>query len=269
VDDGLPRWVATHIVLGTYGNGAFTDGESIAQAETRLGRTVGPVQLKFVLTQDYTGVGCQVEVTATRADTGASEVLRGKILPGMKSGDLVLLRPCPHHKHPSPSWFVDVTNIAQLGGKGMGSLSGQVVNDGPAWHSSVGVAVTAGAYIPWACDVLFLGWEPECRVDYLGRVHVVYNKDGALLHRTWQPGQSAWSAADCITRLAGWPDACERHAFEIVGPLLLVTCESAGERVWFLSTDQGQHWDYRSGNVAFNGMTNVQTTVDYMGRVWG
>jgi len=161
---------------------------------------------------------------------------------------------------------VDVTNAVEVSGDGY--LACQVVNDGPSWRSSSGVIVTHQAYSPYACDVLLQQYEPELRTDYLGRVHCVYNKEGALLRRTWQVGQAAWSAADNLTQKANWPSACQHHAFEIVAGTLLVTCESAGTRVWFRSDDNGHHWSYRSGNVAGGDLTHAQSVVDYLGRVW-
>ncbi len=265
---GIPRWVAVHLVLGSLAGGVFTDGESIADAEARLGRTVGACQLKLVLTSQYLGTGKTVWVTATRADNGESQVLTTVIPPNSPVGTIVLLRPCPHHKYPSPSWFTDVTAAAEVSGDGY--LACQIVNDGSSWRSSGGVIVVHGAYASFACDVLLQEWEPECRTDYMGRAHVVYNREGMLYHRIWQVGQQAWGEAICLTQRANWVTTCAHHAFEIVGPVMLVTCESGGERVWFQSTDSyGETWSYRSGTVAFSGLTNVQTTVDYMGRVWG
>lgn len=86
-DLGVPRWVAVHLVLGTW-NGAFVDGESIADAEARLGRTVGPVQLKLELLADYSGTGATVSVTATAA---ARRRPRMSTLPTVRA---VVLRQC-------------------------------------------------------------------------------------------------------------------------------------------------------------------------------
>ncbi len=265
--DGLPRWVAVHIVLGTLAGGVFTDGESIADAEARLSETIGPVQLKLLLTHAYSGTGKTVRIMALRADTGQYNALTATIPPNSPVGTIIPLKWAPHDRYPSPSWFTDVTAAAETTGDGY--LACQIVNDGPSWRSSTGCIVTHQAYSPWACDVLLAQWEPACRTAYLGRAHVVYNKEGLLVRRVWQVGQGAWGAPDYLTVKAGWPSACEHHAFDIVGGVLLVTCESAGTRVWFTSKNGGASWSYRSGNVAFTDLTDVQLCTDYLGRVWG
>lgn len=153
---GIPRWVATHIVLGTFSSNVFTDGESIADAEARVAETIGPVMLKLEVLQEFisgTGEDTTVTVTATRADNGQSAVLTGTLPNNAQVGDLVFLRQGPHHVYPgSPCrWFTDVTNMTCDDN----TASVRCVNDGPSWRSSTGVEVKHQTYTPYACDVRF------------------------------------------------------------------------------------------------------------------
>jgi hypothetical protein len=107
---GIPRWVAVHLVLGTWDSQlGFVDGESIPDVEARLGRTVGPVMLKLELTEDYTGGGKDVTVTATNV-TGESVTLEATVPPGSRAGAVIPLNWHPHHYYPR-GYRLDVTAI--------------------------------------------------------------------------------------------------------------------------------------------------------------
>lgn len=149
--DSLDRWVATHIIFGTLDDSVFTDGESVADVEARLDRTVGPCMLKLELTQDYYGggTGCEVTVTATHATEGTKQ-LTVTVPSGSLSGDIFFLDWYPHHRY-SNGYYTDVTN-AECSDS---NIHCRIVNDGPAWHSTEGTEVVHQHSTPWACDILF------------------------------------------------------------------------------------------------------------------
>ena len=243
--DGLPRWVAQHIVLGWWLGGAFVDGESIADAEARVGQTIGPVQLKLKLNAPYSGVGGKVvTVSATRAVTGVTDTLTATVLPGAQTGAIFPLAPHPHSDGPPARWYTDVTNITASGD---GDLRAKVVNLGPSWRSSNGVIVKHQAYSPFACDVRLTSRDPDLAVDFMGRLHVVYCRDGAVIHRI-QNADGRWEDAVDVTasaRLTGShsnPSVVPESTGRIVvsadrsstANTLTNVCESE---------DDGQHWE--------------------------
>jgi len=192
---GLPRWVAVHIVLAIYGSSAWSDGESIADVEARLGRTVGSVMLKVILNDPYIGAGATVEVTATRADGGGSAVLTCDIPSGSQPGDLFFLRQGAHDSFPGVPcrWFTDVTLVHVTGQTN--DLGFYVVNDGPAWNSSAGIVVAHQAYTPFACDVEFLRAKSLDHLrDVEGRMQVYYeNAAGQLVRRWYTPTEDGYA----------------------------------------------------------------------------
>lgn len=216
------------------GPGFFTDGESIADAEARLGRHIGPCQLKLLLLADYGGNGGKtVSVTATRADSGLSEVLTATVPPGAVAGDIVLLRPMPHSEFPSPAWFTDVTAMSEVSGDGF--LSVQVVNDGPAWHSSAGVAITHWAYSPFACDVLLGTREPFLVAHPMGLLFLLYGRDGTLVLCTKHHGEDEFRDPSLPLHLAGFFGSARRGClgFRSDGLWLLSATVGNGMRFWF------------------------------------
>ncbi|MBM3473286.1 MAG: hypothetical protein FJX75_08475 [Armatimonadetes bacterium] len=238
-DLGIPRWVAVHLVLGTWANDAFTDGESIADAEARLGRIVGPVMLKFELTEDYEGSGQTLRIHCTRLD-GRSEARIVTIAAGSRAGDLFPLAWRPHHCYPE-GYYTDVTGIEKVAGDG--AVSGRVVNDGPAWHSTQGVQVLRATHSPYACDVAFGGRDPFLVEDFGGRLHLVYIRDGQLLHRTLEGTCAAWSHPANITALANWPHPCTEPS---LAPLphaeLLAAAHTLGATQLWRTRDDGERW---------------------------
>jgi hypothetical protein len=178
------RWVATHITLGTLEGGVFTDGESVADAEARTGRTIGPVMLKLELQGDYHGRGKTVEVTTTDV-AGQSTTLKATVPPGSAVGTRIPLDWHSHEAYPR-GYYTDVTAASEVGGDEY--LHAAIVNDGPAWHSTVGVNVSSYTYMPWACDVALSSREPFLREDAAGRTHLVYLRDGHVMHRIVGPG---------------------------------------------------------------------------------
>jgi hypothetical protein len=239
LDLGIPRWVAVHFVLGTWANETFVDGESIADAEARLGRTIGPVMLKFELTTDYQGTGQTLRIHCTRPD-GRSESRTIAIPPGSQAGDLFPLAWRPHHGYPE-GYYTDVTGIEELSGDG--TVSGCVVNDGPAWHSTQGVQVLRATHSPYACDVAFGGRDSFLVEDFGGRLHLVYIREGQLLHRTLEGTCATWSDPSNISALANWPHPCSEPS---LAPLphaeLLAAAHSQGAtRLWRTRND-GERW---------------------------
>ena len=230
---GIPRWVAVHIVLATYGSSAWSDGESIADAEARLGRTVGPVQLKLQLNDPYIGAGATVEVTATRADGGGSVVLTCDIPTGSQPGDLFFLRQGPHDTYLGVpcKWFTDVTLVHVTGQTN--DLGFYVVNDGPAWNNSTGVVVTHHAYSPFACDLLLPGQRyPDLWHGPWDRTYLVWKDDSDIiqLQKSTDAGRT-WTQPETVTP-TGWtyPAVCKT----IKGDLLVAATDTAETKtkVW-------------------------------------
>jgi len=244
VDDwagyGVPRWVAVHIVLGTWFNGTFVDGESITDAEARLGRVVGPVQLKLMLTADYQGRGQTLRVACTRPD-GQSEWRMVTIPVGASRGDPFPLNWYPHHAYPQ-GYTIDVTAMEKLVGDG--AVYGVVVNDGPAWHSTVGVAVRHHLHSPYACDVALSQRDPFLVEDFAGRLHLVYLRDGRVMHRTLEGTCATWSAPSDITAKANWPHPCREPSLSPLphGELVTSAHTQGSTRLW-RSSDDGKHWE--------------------------
>ncbi len=240
--DGLPRWVATHIVLGSLAGGVFTDGESVADAETRVGDTIGPVQLKLLLRADYQGTGKTVRVTATNAYTGDTDILTATVPQDAVADDIVLLKWGPHDGYPGyGNWYTDVLNAVEVSGDGY--LSCRVVNDGPSWRSSAGVIVRNQLYSPWACDVPLGARQPFLVEDFAGRLHLVYLREGRLMHRVLTGTDEAWSDPTDVTLRADWPHPCEEPS---LAPLphaeLLVAAHSQGATRLWRTQDDGERW---------------------------
>ena len=236
---GLTRWVAIHITLGTWTNGVWTDGESIADVESRLGRTVGPVMLKLELTADYTGGGKTVEVTATDVD-GAAKTLTATVLPGAEAGDRIPLDWRPHHDY-RRGYYTDVTAMSATG---EGALYCKVVNDGPAWHSTSGVEIERAKGQPWACDVDLSHRDPFLREDFAGRVHLVYIDDGQVMYRRLEGTSGAWSDPISISMRANWTRSCREPS---IVPLphseLVVAAHTQNATKLFRSRDDGETWE--------------------------
>jgi hypothetical protein len=242
--DGLPRWVAVHIVLGSLAGGVFIDGESIAAAEARVGDTIGPVQLKLKLTADYMGSGKTVRVTATNAYTGAADVLEATVPQGADSGDLVFLKWAPHDEYPGArNWYTDVTAVSEVSGDGY--LACQIVNDGPSWRSSTGVIVLHNAHSPYAVDARLGGRDPymvtEARV---GTVHLVYLRDGQVMHSVKEFGE-AFADPYSVTQRANWAAACRRPCIGRLyqGGALLCSATSNGATWFWRSQTNGDSWE--------------------------
>ena len=222
------------------GSGYFTDGESIADAEARLGRTVGPVQLKLILTAQYLGTTKTVAVTATRADNGLSQVLTASIPSGSPVGKIILLNAAPHSDYPS-GYYTDVTNAVEVSGDGY--LACQIVNDGPAWHSSAGVQVTHQAYSPYACDVRLASRDPDLAVDHMGRLLVVYCRDGQVIHRI-QNADGRWEATVNVTQSANATGSFTDPSVVPEGTgRFVVGADDGTGMAFFDSEDDGQSWN--------------------------
>jgi len=236
---GLTRWVATHITLGTWSNGTFTDGESVVDAESRLGRTVGPVMLKLELTANYTGGGKTVEVTATDV-LGASKTLEAMVAPGAQVGDWIPLDWHPHHNY-RRGYYTDVTGFSATG---EGALYCKVVNDGPAWHSTSGVEIERAKSKPWACDVDLSYRDPFLREDFAGRLHLVYIDDGQVMYRRLQGTCGSWSDPISISMRASWMRSCREPS---IAPLphseLVVAAHTQDATKLFRSRDDGETWE--------------------------
>lgn len=236
---GIPRWVAVHLVFGQWDNRTFTDGESIADAEARLGRTVGPVMLKLELTQDYHGSGQTLVVHCTRSD-GQPDSRTVVVPPGACAGDVLPLCWGPHSGYPR-GYYVDVTGIEKLAGDG--AVYARVVNDGPAWHSGLGVEIAQAVHSPYACDLSFSRRDPFLVEDFAGRLHLVYIREGKVLHRVLESGSTTWSEPVDITGSANWPHPCEEPS---LAPLphaeLLASAHSNGATRLWRSRDDGTNW---------------------------
>lgn len=239
-DLGIPRWVAVHLQLGAWNSGTFVDGESILEAETRLGRTIGPVMLKFELTEDYQGTGQTLRIHCTRPD-GQSETRTVTVPPGSRAGDLFPLAWRPHHCYPQ-GYTTDVTGIEKLAGDG--AVFGRVVNDGPAWHSTQGVQVLRATHSPYACDVAFGGRDPFLVEDFAGRLHLAYLRDGQVMHRVLEGTSAIWSDPANITALANWPHPCEEPSLAPLphAELLAAAHTNGATRLW-RTRDDGERWE--------------------------
>ena len=237
---GIPRWVAVHLVLGQWLNGTFVDGESVADAEVRLGRVVGPVQLKLMLTADYQGRGQTLRVACTTPD-GQNEWRMVTIPVGASRGDLFPLNWYPHDAYPQ-GYTIDVTAMEKLAGDG--AVYGLIVNDGPAWHSTVGIVVRHWLHSPYACDVALSQRDPFLVEDFAGRLHLVYLRDGRVMHRTLEGTCATWSPASDITAKANWPQPCREPS---LSPLphaeLVATADTQGSTRLWRSEDDGERWE--------------------------
>jgi hypothetical protein len=237
---GIPRWVAVHLVFGTWTNGVFTDGESVSDAEARLGRTVGPVMLKFELTADYQGTGQTLRVACVRPD-GGSEYRTVTVPAGSRQGDLFPLFWRPHHYYPQ-GYYVDVTSVEKLAGDG--AVYGGIVNDGPAWHSSDGVQVVRAAHSPYACDVALSERDPFLVEDFGGRLHLVYVREGQLMHCVLEGTCSSWGPPTNVSLRANWPSPCSEPS---LAPLphaeLLAAAHTRGATRLWRSRDDGEGWE--------------------------
>ena len=244
-EDGLPRWVAVHLVLGSLVGGTFTDGESIADAEARVGDTIGPVQLKLLLTADYTGTGRGVRVTATNAYTGAADALTATVPAGARAGDLVFLKWSPHDAYPGArNWYTDVTDAEEVSGDG--AVSCQIVNDGPSWRSSTGCLVTRHAHSPWACDVRLRGPRPWLDRDPIGRVWLVAERHGRILCWWSSHPDLGWSGPWAVTDDQGWSNPT--IATRADGCPIVSATRADGRTVLFVTRNDGAHWTAVTGD---------------------
>lgn len=210
------------------------DGESIADAEARLGRAVGPVMLKLELQSDLPG-GADIEVDAVHATRGAV-TLTVRIPGGLVAGDIVPLDWNEHHEYPE-GYYTDVTDARQTDG---GNLHATIVNDGPAWRSSDGVAIDHQALSLWACDI---GWPltNDQRIDPQGRIWLVYVRRGAVYARNRAHHTLDWS--DEFTVVAG----AQYHHPSIVpmndgGVLVSVDDNRRQKTVIFETSNDGGIW---------------------------
>ncbi len=237
---GVPRWVADHILFGTRGGGLFGDGESITDVEARLGRTVGPVRLKLLLMTAYRGSGKTVAVTATDTLSGLSVTTNVTIPAGALAGDLFPLSWAPHTVYPR-GYYTDVTAVAEVSGEG--ALYCQVVNDGPAWHSTAGVAVTHSAQSPWACDLVLGVRDPHLLTERTGRVNLTYLRDGQIMRRTLCDPSDGYGEPQNISLRAGCAQAARRPRLTVLPWGRLLVCATvAGATRHFVSDDDGDHW---------------------------
>jgi hypothetical protein len=240
--DGLPRWVAVHLLLGTWDGSTFVDGESVADAEARLGETLGPVQLKLLLTADYQGSGKGVRIIATNAYTSQADALEVVVPPGAVAGDILPLRWASHDAYPGArNWYTDVTHAEEIAGDG--HVACVIVNDGPSWRSSIGVLVAHHTASPWACDPRLSSRDPFLVEDFAGRVHLVYLREGRLLYRLLEGLNAAWTDPRDVSLRAHWPHPCREPG---LAPLphagLLVAADSRGATRLFRSRDDGERW---------------------------
>jgi hypothetical protein len=230
----IPRWVAAHLVLAAWNAGVFVEGESIAEAEARLGRTVGPVMLKLELTADYAGLGQTLRVAATRPDGGTAwRVVH--VAAGSRAGDRFPLHWHPHHQYPQ-GYYTEVTAIERVSGDG--AVWAQVVNDGPAWHSAVGVCVAHQVHSPYACDVVLAQRDPHLVEDFAGRLHLVYLREGQVLHRTLEGTVAAWSAPLNVSLQAGWSHPCTDPSLALLphAELVVSAYTRGATRLWRTAT---------------------------------
>jgi hypothetical protein len=186
--NGLARHKATHIVLASWdGANGYVAGETIADAEARLDRTVGPVMLKVKMLAGM-AAGCTLIVTATPVN-GGSRDLEVTIPPGAATDDLFPLDWWAHHYYPR-GYYTAVTNITG----GAQELDCQIVNDGPAWQSTEGVVVKHEQLTPYACDIDFLGDDVDSVLDGSGIGWITYLRVGAVYARAVPNPRLPWSA---------------------------------------------------------------------------
>jgi hypothetical protein len=234
-DPGVPRWVAVHLALGAWNGTAFADGESIAAAETRLGRTVGPVQLKAILTADYEGTGQVLRVAATRPDD-VSEWRSFTVPEGAVTGDIVPLKWRPHWRYPL-GYYKDVTDIEVVSGDG--TVHCAIVNDGPAWHGA-GIVVKHAEQTPWACDVKPVGYRPWLTTDWCGRTWLAAAIQGTV---------HVWSASDPEGVWRERPVVAEGEwSFPSIarkgdGSVRVSACDGDGVMHLWVSWDDGATWE--------------------------
>ena len=172
---------------------------------------------------------------------GRTEYRDVTVPPGGREGDLFPLHWRPHHYYPQ-GYYVDVTGIEKLAGAG--AMYARVVNDGPAWHSTAGVAVAHHEQRPYACDIALGSRDPFLVEDFSGRAHLVYIRDGEVLHRTLEGTSASWSPATDLTLRAGWPHPCREPS---LAPLphaeLLAAAHTQGKtRLWH-TRDDGEEWE--------------------------
>ena len=127
---------------------------------------------------------------------------------------------------------------------GDGGLCARVVNDGPAWHSSQGVTVAHHAHTPYATDVALTARDPFLVEDFTGRLHLVYLREGQVLHRTLEGSASTWSLPVNVTMRAGWTNSCREPS---LAPLphaeLLVGAHTKGATRLWRSRSDGEGWE--------------------------
>lgn len=257
VDDwkgfGIPRWVAVHLGLGGIAAGVFVSGESIADAEARLGRTVGPVQIKLQLTGECTATTV-IRVTAVKADGTGNDVRDITVPAGSQAGDLFFLNQGPHDTYPGVPcrWYTEILDADEISGDL--SVVGVFVNDGPAWNNSTGVVVAHGAFSPYAVDLLFLSTlKVAIDIDNAGRIwRAKYDEDLGRIVIQARPMVSA-----------PWPEAWggvqtdgEASDVNICGSgnyLLLAFRDSRGGR-YFYSVDAGRSFTEVDIDMAGEGL---------------
>jgi hypothetical protein len=171
---------------------------------------------------------------------GRTEYRTATVPAGAREGDRLPLHWHPHHYYPH-GYYTDVTGVEQLTGDG--ALYARVVNDGPAWRSSAGVEVLHHQQRPWACDIALGSRDPFLVEDFGGRLHLVYIREGHLLHRVLEGTSATWSLPTNVTLRAGWPHPCREPS---LAPLphaeLLVAAHSRGETRLWRSRDDGERW---------------------------
>jgi len=205
-----------------------------------VGDTIGPVMLKLLLTADCPG-GATVVVTATRADGGGSATLTATVPAGAVAGDLVFLRWGPHDTYPGNpcKWYTDVTNAVVTSG----TVSCQIVNDGPSWRDSDGIHVTHGAYSPFACDCdLATAQAVDVKRDHIGVLwHGFIMESGSLRVKARLHWTLPWACDTIVDEERAWrsPSIQPLSTGEV---LFAATDTGENASALFLSRDRGRTW---------------------------
>jgi hypothetical protein len=230
---GIDRWVFQHADFGSWTGGAWVDGDSVADIEATLSRTVGPMMLKVHMAASD-AAGCSLFITATKPGGGA-KVLPVTIPPGSAEGDLIPVDWHPHHAY-ALGYYTDVTNVVG----GTESLEADIWSDGPAWRSSEGIAVPSNGEELWACDIE-LGTAVHCRRDAAGIVWLTYTSGGRIYVRSLDEAAGTMTAPKRVTSEHG-------YSYPRIAPMrdgslqVYAYAEGRGITARFYSLDRAETW---------------------------
>ncbi len=247
-----PRWCnrgatqsSTHLVIGTWTGGAYQHLESLAEAEARLGRTLGLAQMKLV-SFDQVSEAQELVFTCELGD-GTTEQRTVVLGPELEPEDIVPLVRVNRLSAEQKQWpyrgtgqYRDVPAVQRITGGDPGDLSFEVAADVPFLHGESGVAVRSLERTQFAVQLDRSWGEPHLFDDAVGQVFLHYVEEGDVWFRRRTGAGSAWGPPRQVT---GDGDSTEPWAEKDDRGLTVLARQRGGTEVEVLwSPDDGRQW---------------------------